>query len=344
MNSPTLFVTTPKSYLRKDGQAVVVQIEKENKLRVPLHNLDSIVCFGAIGCSPHLMAASAESGVTISFLNDYGRFQAAVVGWTSGNVLLRREQYRIADDENASLAYARWFIVGKIANSRSVLQRAARDSKNNQKKDSLKQKAKRLSALIEEAQTANTLDQLRGIEGDSAREYFAEFNNMLSDSGDIEQSFKFTTRSKRPPLDPINTLLSFLYAMLGHDARSACEATGVDPQVGFLHRDRPGRPSMALDLMEEFRSFLIDRLVFALINRKQIKASDFTKTEVGGYKLTDDARKQVLIAYQNRKQDTITHPFLEEKTTIGLLIHLQARLLARVLRGDLDAYPPFLWR
>ncbi len=340
----TLFVTTAGSYLKKDGEAILVQIQKENKLRVPLHNLDGLVCFGAIGCSPHLMGACAKAGITISFLTEYGNFQAAVVGYTSGNVLLRREQYRIADDMGASVSVARYFVYGKVANSRAVLLRAARDSKCPIKKESLQSKAKRLGYFLEQTRDAATLDQLRGIEGDVAREYFQEFNNMLTGDSVKTKDFEFTKRSKRPPMDRLNALLSFLYSMFTHDARSACEAVGLDSQVGFLHRGRAGRASLGLDLIEEFRSFLIDRLVLSLINRRQIQSSDFEISDAGSVRLTDKGRKTVLVAYQNRKQDVITHPFLQEKTTIGLLIHLQARLLARFIRGDIDAYPPFIWR
>jgi len=309
----TLFVTTEGAYLKKDGQAVVVAIEKQNKLRLPLHNLDGIVCMGHIMCSPSLMAACAKAGVTISFLTPYGGFQAAVTGFTSGNVLLRRTQYRQADDADATLEIARQMVAAKIANSRSVLLRAARDCKNELNQANLRTMAKR----------------------------FGVFSCMMSSH---VEGFDFKHRSRRPPLDRINALMSFLYSMLTHDARSACEATGLDAAVGFLHRDRPGRPSLALDLIEEFRAFVADRLVLSLLNRKQIQAKDFDITESGAVLLKDKSRKAVLAAYQKRKQDVITHPFLEEKTTIGLLLHLQARLLARYLRGDIDAYPPFVWR
>lgn len=338
----TLFVTTEGAYLKKDGQAVVVRIEKENRLRLPLHNLDGIVCFGPVGVSPSLMGACAKAGVSISFMNMWGGFLASVVGFTSGNVLLRREQYRVADDEPSSLAIAKNFISGKIANSRNVLLRAARDSKTSEDRERLRHGAKQLAYDLEFAATAKGLDQLRGVEGDSANKYFKCFNALISPAARNE--FEFTLRSRRPPLDRINCLLSFLYSMLTHDARSACEATGLDAAVGFLHRDRPGRPGLSLDLIEEFRAFIVDRLVLSLINRKQIQKKDFVVSPGGAVRLTENARKTVLTAYQKRKQDQITHPFLDEKTTIGLLLHLQARLLARHLRGDTDAYPAFIWR
>ena len=337
----TLFVTTDGAYLKKDGQAVVVSIEKQNKLRLPLHNLDGIVCFGHIMCSPALMGACAKAGVSISFLTPYGGFVAAVNGYAPGNVLLRREQYRQADDPATTLAIAQQFVAGKIANSRSVLLRAARDSKNQTAREQLKKTAERMAFDVQMARNASSTDSLRGIEGESANTYFSMFNNMMSPQ---VEGFEFTCRSRRPPLDRINALMSFLYSMLTHDARSACEATGLDAAVGFLHRDRPGRPGLALDLIEEFRAFIADRLVLSLLNRKQIQAKDFEVSESGAVLLKDKPRKEVLAAYQKRKQDVITHPFLDEKTTIGLLIHLQARLLARYLRGDMDAYPPFVWR
>ena len=337
----TLFVTTEGAYLKKDGLSVVVSIEKQNRLRLPLHNLDGIVCLGHIMCSPSLMAACAKAGVTISFLTPYGGFQAAVVGSTSGNVLLRRTQYRDADDPDSTLQIAQQFVAAKIANSRSVLLRAARDTKDQGRQSALQKTAKRLAFDVQMARQASSLDSLRGIEGESANTYFSNFNFMISSH---VIGFDFNGRSRRPPLDRINALMSFLYSMLTHDARSACEATGLDSAVGFLHRDRPGRPSLALDMIEEFRAFIADRLVLSLINRKQIQAKDFDVTESGAVLLKDKPRKAILAAYQKRKQDVITHPFLDEKTTVGLLIHLQARLLARYLRGDIDAYPPFIWR
>lgn len=337
----TLFVTTEGAYLRKDGQAVVVRVEKENRLRVPLHNLDGIVCFGRVGASPALMAACAEAGVTLSMLTAYGRFQAAIVGFTPGNVLLRRTQYRRADDEAASCEIARNMVAAKIANCRSVLLRAARESPPAESKDAIDRTTRRLANSIDEARRANSLEKLRGIEGDAANHYFGVFDHLIRTS---EDAFRFTGRSRRPPLDRVNALLSFLYSILTHDTRSACEAVGLDAAVGFLHRDRPGRPGLALDIMEEFRPFLVDRLVLSLINRRQVNARGFTISETGAVWMNDKTRRTVLTTYQKRKQDIITHPFLDEKTSVGMLPHLQTRLLARYLRGDLDAYPPFIWK
>lgn len=337
----TLFVTTQGAYLRKDGQTVVVRIEKETRLRVPLHNLDGIVGFGRVSMSPALMGACADAGVSVSFCKENGRFLAAVNGFTGGNVLLRREQYRVADTPERSLTAARSIVVGKLANCRTVLRRAARDSSDQSRIDALNRIANKLTASINEAGNATTLDALRGIEGDAATLYFSAFNSMINVA---DKEFCYTKRSRRPPLDPLNALLSFAYTMLTHDVRSACEAAGLDSQVGFLHRDRPGRPGMALDLMEEFRPFLADRMVLSLINRQQIQAKDFTLRESGAAYLSDAGRKTFLTSWQQRKQDTITHPFLNERTTVGLLTHLQARLMARHLRGDLDTYPPFIWK
>jgi len=340
----TLFITLDDTYLLKDGEAVVVRFEKETKLRVPLHNLEGIVTFGwDIGCSPQLMAACAKSGITLSFCNPHGKFMATINGFTSGNVLLRRAQYRMADEPEPTLAIARHCVAAKIANSRQVLQRALRDHghRHEDRQTTLTTAIQHLNHRIAATLQTTHLDALRGIEGDAADTYFQSFNQLITID---DTSFKFTTRSRRPPLDPINALLSFLYSLLTHDLRSACESVGLDAAVGFLHRDRPGRPSLALDLMEEFRPVLADRLALSLINRRQLTSKDFKHEESGAVILRDDSRKTVLTAWQQRKQDEITHPFLDEKITLGLAPQIQARLLARHLRGDLDAYPAFLWK
>jgi CRISP-associated protein Cas1 len=337
----TLYVTTEGAYLSQYGEALQVKVAEETRLQLPLHTLGGIVCFGRVSVSPWLMNKCAEQGIAISFLSEQGKFLAKVVGYTPGNVLLRREQYRRADDPAASAAIAKNFVVGKIANSRTVLLRSARDYPGSLGRDELERAAGRLAHIAGQVQVQQSLDLIRGLEGESANLYFGVFPHLLTAQ---REAFAFTGRNRRPPLDPVNALLSFLYAMLGHDARSACEAAGLDVQVGFLHRDRPGRPGLALDLMEEFRPFLADRLALSLINRRQVRPSGFRRTDTGGIEMDDDTRKNVITAYQKRKQDTLSHPFLEEETTVGLLIHLQARLLARYLRGDLDAYPPFVWK
>ena len=335
----TLFVTTPGAYLAKDGEAVAVRIQNQVRLRIPLHNLGSIVCFGGIGCSPALMAACARAGAAISFLSRRGYFLSRVIGFTPGNVLLRREQYRRADDEPASLAIARNMVLAKIANSRTILLRGARDRPEGPQAEALRMAAIRLSQALNDVEHAGGLDQLRGLEGDASRTYFGVFNNLITQPGEV---FSLVGRNRRPPLDNVNAMLSFLYTMLAHDARSACEAVGLDAAVGFLHADRPGRPGLALDLMEEFRAFIADRVVLSVINRQQVRPEGFVRDEAGGVTMDDNTRKTAITTYQQRKQEILMHPFLGEDTTIGLLVHLQARLLARYLRGELDAYPPFI--
>ena len=337
----TLFVSTEGSYLAKQGEAVLVRFERQTKLRVPLHLLGGIVCFGRVGVSPSLMGICGEKGVAISLLTTHGRFLARIDGFTSGNVLLRREQYRRADSAEASVLVARSLVMAKVANSRQVLLRCLRDYPQCVGATELQRAASLLSGSLDLLQAATDLDRVRGLEGDAARVYFDVFDHLIVNQKD---NFVFRTRSRRPPLDNVNALLSFLYAMLAHDARSACEAVGLDPAVGFLHRDRPGRPGLALDLMEEFRPFLADRLALSLINRKQVDAAGFETTGSGAIHMNDATRKAVLVAYQKRKQEEIVHPFLGEKVSVGLLVHLQARLLARHLRHDLDVYPPFLWK
>lgn len=340
----TLFVTLEGAYLRKDGAAIEVRHEGESKLRVPFHNLDGIACFGwDISASASLMAACAEAKVSLSFHTPHGKFLASSNGFTSGNILLRREQYRRADHEPAAHAIAANMVAAKLANSRHVLMRAARDHgpRDPERASVLLQAADFLRVRISLATRTTTLDSLRGVEGDAAAAYFSAFPALMVNH---DPAVAMSGRSRRPPLDPVNALLSFVYSLLMHDCRSALESCGLDSQCGFLHRDRPGRPSLALDLMEEFRAFLADRTVLSLFNRRQLDLGDFEVKESGAVLLREDARKKVLTTWQERKQDEILHPFLDEKTTIGLLPHLQARLLARHLRGDLDAYPAFLAR
>lgn len=340
----TLFITLENAYLCKDGAAVEVRHENQTKLRIPLHNLDGIVTFGwDIGCSPQLMAACAEQGVSLTFHSPHGKFLAAVTGFSPGNVLLRREQYRRADHPEASALIARSCVAAKIANSRHVVQRTLRDhgAKDATRERALAEAAAALGNRAETAARCMDLDELRGIEGESATLYFGVFNHLLTAE---DPALRMDARARRPPTDPVNALLSFVYTLLAHDVRSACESAGLDAAVGFLHRDRPGRPGLALDLMEEFRAPLADRLVLSLLNRKQVGTKDFRTEESGAVFLKDDSRKIVLAEWQERKRTEIHHRFLDEKTTIGLLPHLQARLLARHLRGDLDGYPAYLWQ
>lgn len=337
----TLFVTTQGAYLAKEGETVLVKVEKETRLRVPIHTIGGIVCFGNITCSPFLMGFCAERDVAVSFLTEQGRFLARVQGPVSGNVLLRREQYRRADDMDTSAKIAKAVLTGKLANSRTVLQRALRDHSDKLDSDKTLQASKRLGDSLKQLQSDLTLNVLRGIEGDAAHVYFSVFDHLITSQKD---DFFFRERNRRPPLDRINCLLSFIYTLVLHDVRSALESVGLDPAVGFLHRDRPGRPGLALDIMEEFRPFLADRLILSLINLRQVQKKGFKKADSGAVLMNDDTRKEVLVAYQKRKQEEILHPFLEEKITIGLLFHTQALLLARYLRGDLDGYPPFIWK
>lgn len=338
----TLFVTLENAYLKKDGAAIAIRHEGETKLRVPLHNLEGIVCFGWDICaSAQLMHACAEADVSLSFHTPYGKFLVSAQGPQSGNILLRREQYRRADNEPASLAIAANCISAKLANTRTVLMRASRDhgDKDPTRAAALNKASGTIAQRISTIPRCTSLDSLRGIEGECAALYFSVFQNLIT-----RDEFQFKGRSKRPPLDPVNALLSFLYVLLTHDCRSACESVGLDPQCGFLHRDRPGRPSLALDLIEEFRAIFADRLALSLINRQQITLNDFEQKENGATFLKDDSRKKVLTAWQERKQDQIIHPFLQEKMTLGIIPHIQARLLARHLRGDHDAYPAFIWK
>ena len=337
----TLFVTTQGAYLSKEGETVVVRVEKETRLRVPVHTLGGIVCFGNVLCSPFLMGFCAERDVSISFLTEYGRFLARVQGPVSGNVLLRREQYRRADDLDVSARIARFMLTGKVANCRAVLRRALRDHPEKIDGGSVEDAARRLGHSLENVQSGPPLDTLRGIEGEAAHAYFSVFDHLIVAQ---KEGFGFRERNRRPPLDRVNCLLSFIYTLLMHDVRSALETVGLDPAVGFLHRDRPGRPGLALDMMEEFRPFLADRLTLSLINLNQVQEKGFTQSESGAVLMDDETRKAVLVAYQKRKQDEIYHPFIEEKVTIGILFHMQALLLARFLRGDLDGYPPFIWK
>ena len=333
----TLFISTQGSYLAKDGECIKISAEGRNDVRIPVHTLDGIVCFGNVLCSPFLLGHCAESGVALSFLTENGRFLAAVKGFVSGNVLLRRAQYRMADSPEGSATAARSFVAGKLFNCRTVLRRAARENDNK----ALSVAADNLGRRLAELERTDSLDIIRGIEGEAAAIYFGVFDNLVSAD---KEAFRFNGRNRRPPLDPTNCILSFLYTLLAHDARSALESVGLDPAVGFLHRDRPGRPSLALDLMEEFRPYLADRLALTLINRGQLTGKDFQKNPGGAVTFHDEAKKTLLIAWQERKRETIRHPFINEEVQVGLLWHIQARLLARYIRGELDAYPPFVVR
>lgn len=334
----TLFVTTQDTWLSKEGECVELSLNGKKLGKLPLHTLQSIFCFGRISCSQYLLEHCAKLGVSVTWYTEYGRFMATMQGPTSGNVLLRRAQYRIADSPESSSQLAYYFILGKIANCRTILLRHTRKIDEPLVKTAIDG----LSSILRQLSKQTELDTIRGLEGKAANIYFEAFPHLIKK--DFRENMQFNGRSRRPPLDEVNCLLSFFYSLLTHDIRSALEGVGLDPQVGFLHRERPGRPSLALDMMEEFRSYLADRLTLTLINRQQITSSDFIRTEVGGYILKDKARKTVLTEYQERKREEIEHPFLKEKMTVGMLCHIQARLLARYIRNDLDAYPPFVIR
>jgi CRISP-associated protein Cas1 len=340
----TLYVTTQGAWLNKDGENVVVSLDNVERGRVPLHTIGGIVGFGRVLISPPLLGACMTAGISVQYLTEEGRFLARVEGPVSGNVLLRRTQYRWADDAAKTDAIIKSIVAGKVLNQRGVIQRALRDhaaDTPDHERTALTAAAERLAGIVRRLEKPLVEAELRGAEGEAGLTYFSVFNALVR--GDKE-TFAFSGRSRRPPLDATNALLSFVYALLTTDVRAALETVGLDPAVGYLHKDRPGRPSLALDLMEEFRPFFADRLVLSLINRKQLAARDFKTLENGATLLTDDGRKTVLVAYQERKRDEILHPFLDEKITVGLLWFIQAQLLARHLRGDLDAYPPFIWK
>ena len=337
----TVYVTTQGGFLFRDGENIVIKVEQEEKLRVPIHNLQSVVCFGNVSVTSPLLELCADRGVSLSFLSENGRFMVRAQGHIAGNVLLRREQYRIADSLDRSAELSRAILIGKVANSRAVLQRGRRDREEDGEGSVFDNPVKAMGELLFYLEKASSLDTLRGHEGDAAREYFGVFNHLITAQKD---DFVFQERNRRPPLDNVNALLSFVYTLLLHDVTAALETVGLDPAVGFLHRDRPGRPSLALDLMEELRSYVADRLVVTLINRQQVKGNGFRRTESGAVSMDDETRKEVLVAYQKRKQDEIVHPFLREKIEVGLIPYAQALLLARYIRGDIDGYPPFLWK
>ena len=337
----TLFVTTQDSYLSKEGETVVVSVEKETKLQLPIHTIGSIVCFGRVSISPFLMGFCAKNNVAISFVTEYGNFLASVNGEVSGNVLLRREQYRWADDKIVCAKITKNILTGKLVNCKTVLQRALRDHNEKLSDSGMELAVRKLSLSLDALQKTDDLDVLRGIEGESATYYFGVFNDLIVTQ---KGEFQFHERNRRPPLDNVNCLLSFVYTLLMHDVRAALESVGLDSCVGFLHRDRPGRHSLALDIMEEFRPFLADRLVLSLINREQVNGKGFIKSESGAVLMNDETRKTVLVAYQKRKQEEIEHPYLKETVQVGLLCYIQALLLARHLRGDLDGYPVFIWK
>ena len=337
----TLFVTSEDIYLSLEGENVLANRDGEVVARYPLHTLQTIVSFSYSGASPALMGACAEKGIGLAFCTPRGRFLARVCGESNGNVLLRREQYRIADDPHRSCAVARDMIFGKLSNSGASIQRTLRDHAPRVQNCGLEDAASQIRQLLPQVLAAADLEALRGLEGVGASAYFGVLDHMLLNR---KEDFYFRGRNRRPPLDRVNAMLSFAYSLLAHDCASALESVGLDAYVGFRHRDRPGRESLALDLMEELRPCMADRFVLTLVNNRMIRPEDFQTQDSGAVLLTDDGRKKFLKAWQERKRDTLTHPYLNEKMSWGLIPYVQALLLARYLRGDLDAYPPFLWK
>jgi CRISPR-associated protein Cas1 len=333
----TLYITVEGSRLNKEGECVVVSIQDEKKAQVPLRHLRSVVCLARAWVTPELMESCLEAGIHVSFFGMTGRFLGRVEGVPGGNVLLRRQQYRAADDPARTLALCRAIVAGKLANARQFLMHARRDAAP-ERQEALGEVAHRLSNHLRALERAEELDQVRGLEGIAARDYFEAFPALLKKAAG---GFGFDGRNRRPPRDPLNALLSFGYALLAQDCAGALCGVGLDPAVGFLHEDRPGRLSLALDLMEEFRAPVVDRFVFALVNRAQVKPEDFRTEAAGAVLLRDEARKAFLVAWQEAKRGTVRHPFLDQETTWGMAPHLQALLLARFIRGELDAYPPF---
>lgn len=337
----TLYVQTQGSVLHLDNDTVKIKVDSETKLRMPLMRLSGIVVFGRVSLTPFLIQRCAEDGRNLVWLNEYGRFKARVTGPTHGNVLLRRSQHLALSDGSSALQIARQCVAGKLQNSRNVLLRGARDAQDEHIRQALSEVAEHFAGAIGETKGCDDLNWLRGIEGEAARAYFGVFGLLLRN---VSEEFEMHGRSRRPPRDRVNTLLSFLYALIRAECSAALESVGLDPQVGFLHALRPGRPALALDLMEEFRPFVADRLTLTLINRKQVQEKHFDELPGGAFHLNEEGRKVVLQAYQKRKEDEVPHPLLEQKVPVGLIPYVQARLLARYLRGDLVEYLPFVYR
>lgn len=335
-----LYITTPDTYLSLDGENIVIKKDEHTSTRLPLHNLENIVCFNWQGASPALMGACAERGIGLAFLSPNGRFLGRVSGKIRGNVLLRKKQYRISEEETHCVPIASSFLIGKVYNSRKVIERALRDHALLVDKVALSKASTFLKDILSALVTCKHISEQMAFEGSAAKIYFGVFDHLILQQ---KEEFRFTERSRRPPLDNMNSLLSFLYTLLTNEVVSALEAVGLDPYVGFLHTDRPGRPSLALDMMEELRPVFADRLALSLVNLRQVNAKGFTQKESGGILMDDETRKMVITAWQERKKGEIEHPYLKERIPFGLIPHVQALLLARYLRGDLDAYPPFFW-
>lgn len=333
----TLYITTQGCFVNREGENIVISVERQERFRLPIHTVSSVVSFGNVMWTPHCLGLCGEHNVSVTFLSESGRFFSRIIGPQSGSVLLRRAQHEKTRAADSISQAARWMVSAKIANTRSLLQRAIRDHGDKIDVPSVESVVKQLAFSLQSLRSPMPIDQVRGIEGDAARKAFSVYNHLILVN---KTSFFFRERTRRPPLDNVNALLSFIYTLLAHDLTTACESVGLDPQMGFLHADRAGRPSLALDMMEEFRAWLADRLALSLINRQQLTGSDFQQQENGAVKMSEKARKTVIQAWQQRKNDEMTHPFLNEKMTVGLVPLVQAQLMARWIRGDLDAYPP----
>ena len=337
----TLYITSGNRYLSLDGENVVVLEEQQEIGRIPLHTLQAIVTFGYTGASPALMGVCAQRNIELSFMSGNGRFLARVTGEVKGNVTLRKQQYRVSDDREKSIKIARNFILGKVYNSRWVLERAGRDYTMRLDAELIRKKSLYLAQSMKNIRMCENNEELLGLEGEAASVYFSVFDELILQQ---KKDFYFHGRNKRPPLDNVNAMLSFAYSLLASMCGSALESVGLDPYVGFFHTDRPGRMSLALDLMEEFRSIMADRFVLTLINKRIMKSDHFMKKENGAVIMSDEGRKLFISAWQSKKQETITHPFLNEKIEWGMAPYVQSMLLARYLRGDIDEYPPFFWK
>lgn len=337
----TLYVTSENSYLGLDGENIVVYDDKKEIGRLPLHNLEGIVSFGYRGTSPALMGACVEKNISLCYLTPQGKFLARVTGKIKGNVVLRQQQFLSSCDEKISLDIAKNCILGKVYNARWILERAIRDHPMQIDVEAVKSSSAKLKEFLEYIQNANSIEQLRGYEGEAASIYFGVFDELILQQ---KKDFQFHGRNRRPPLDNVNAMLSFVYTLLNNQITSALEVVGLDPYVGFMHTDRPGRTSLSLDLIEELRAVMADRFVLSLINKKIVNGKNFTQKENGAVLMDFDTRKKLLSEWQNKKKEIITHPYLKEKIEWGMVPYVQAMLLARYLRGDLDAYPVFLWK
>ena len=337
----TLYVTSEKSYLSLDGENVVVVDDKKEIGRIPLHNLEGIISFGYRGTSPALMGACADRNISLCYLTPQGKFLARISGKIKGNIVLRHRQYKSSDDEAISMEIARNCILGKVYNARGVLERGLRDHKFQINAEKVKKASDNLKNSINYIQNSQTKGELRGYEGEAASVYFGVFDELILQQ---KKEFSFQGRNKRPPKDNVNAMLSFVYTLLANNVVSALESVGLDPYVGYLHTERSGRASLALDLIEELRAVFADRFVLSLINKKISSGKSFIKKENGAVLMNDDLRKKLLIEWQNKKKEIITHPYLKEKVEWGMIPYVQALLLARYLRGDLDSYPVFLWK